>query len=91
MKKYLATVVSVSALVATSAVAFAADLPSRKEAVIAPAPQLWTGAYAGLNIGYGFGIPNGTNTSSYPLIDNWNDVQPLGELKSGTTLRKVSF
>lgn len=80
MKKYLATVVSVSALVATSAMA--ADLPSIKSAPVAPAPQLWTGAYAGMNIGYGFGIPNGTNTSSYPLVDNWDDAQQLGGTKN---------
>ena len=69
MKKYLAAVVSVSALVATSAVAFAADLPTRKEAAIAPVPQLWTGAYAGLNVGGGFSTSNTVQTIGYSTFD----------------------
>lgn len=48
----------VSALLA-STTAFAADLPSRKQPPVAPvayAPVFaWTGAYVGLNAGYGFG------------------------------------
>lgn len=43
--------------------AFAADLPSKKaEPVVAAAP-LWTGFYAGLNAGYGFGTAN--NAQNY--------------------------
>jgi outer membrane immunogenic protein len=52
----IATVMSFSA--------FAADLPSFKSATAAPAP-LWTGFYAGLNAGYGFGTNNNAYASSW--------------------------
>jgi outer membrane immunogenic protein len=62
MKKILVSAVS---LLALASAASAADLPSRKEAVIpAPAP-LWTGFYAGLNAGYSWG----TNSNTYS--QNW--------------------
>jgi len=51
------------ALIAISGSAFAADLPSVKSAPIAPAP-IWTGAYAGLNIGYSFGTNGNTNVAA---------------------------
>lgn len=64
MKKiYLLAVCST--VVASSAVA--ADLPSRKEVVVAPIvlPQ-WQGFYAGLNSGYGFGVTSsGKNQGWY--------------------------
>ena len=58
MKTILSAAVAAIALTAGSA--FAADLPSRKMAPVAPvsvaAPAYkWTGVYAGVNAGYGFG------------------------------------
>jgi outer membrane immunogenic protein len=50
---------SVAALALTAGGAFAADLPSRKGPPVLPPPPppppMWTGFYAGLNAGYGFG------------------------------------
>jgi outer membrane immunogenic protein len=51
---------SMPATLASSALT--ADLPSIKSAPAAPAP-LWTGFYAGLNAGYGFGTAN--NAQNY--------------------------
>ena len=56
MKKILFAVSAV-ALALTAGSAFAADLPSRKEAPIyipPPPPPMWTGFYGGLNIGGGW-------------------------------------
>ena len=56
MNKFTAAVSVALALVAGSA--FAADLPSRKEApvYVPPPPSFsWAGLYGGVNIGYGFG------------------------------------
>lgn len=51
--------------------ALAADLPSRKETVIAPpAPPAWTGFYAGLNAGGILGASNSVTTSTYPIYQN---------------------
>ena len=56
MKKILLSAASLAIL---SGSALAADLPSRKEAVVAPVvAPLWQGFYAGLNAGYGFGTAN---------------------------------
>lgn len=61
MKKTLALGFTVLALTAGSA--FAADLPNRKNApqpYVAAAPAYnWTGGYAGVNAGYGFGSFSG--------------------------------
>jgi outer membrane immunogenic protein len=43
----------------------AADLPSVKSAPVSPAP-LWTGFYAGLNVGYGFGGDEYVQNSGSP-------------------------
>jgi outer membrane immunogenic protein len=61
MKKLL---VSVATLALTAGSAFAADLPSRKDAPILPPPPppMWTGFYAGLNAGYGFGTNDNTQS-----------------------------
>lgn len=60
MKKIL---LSATALVALSATAFAADLPSRVAAPSLSAPPVftWTGFYVGANAGYGFGRGKSTD------------------------------
>ena len=64
MKKILLSAVSLAVL---SSAALAADLPSRKAPVAPPPPPpMWTGFYAGLNLGGGFSAGNG-NSNSYNL------------------------
>jgi outer membrane immunogenic protein len=75
MKNLLASTAIALALAAGSA--FAADLPSRKEAPVyvppPPPPPLWTGFYVGLNIGGGWASGGGNNSflpyadSTYPI------------------------
>jgi outer membrane immunogenic protein len=60
---------SVAALALAAGSAFAADLPSRKGpppmmAPPPPPPPMWTGFYAGLNAGYGFGTNDNTQSVS---------------------------
>lgn len=54
------------ALAISAGPAFAADLPSRKEPVVAPSPPMWTGFYAGLNAGGVFG------NNAAPNLTTWN-------------------
>ena len=58
MKKILLSAVSLAIL---SGSALAADLPSRKAPVAPPPPPppMWTGFYAGLNLGGGWGAGGG--------------------------------
>lgn len=60
MRRFL---LSTTVLVLTSGAVLAADLPSQKAPVLPPPPPppIWSGFYAGLNAGYGFG----TNSNSY--------------------------
>ncbi len=64
MKKILLAVSAVALALAAGS-AMAADLPSRKEAPVyvppPPPPPMWTGFYAGLNIGGGWGDNNGSS------------------------------
>lgn len=72
MKKIFLSATAIATVISASA--FAADLPSIKSApVTAPAP-MWTGFYAGLNIGYGFGTSNSITTSGVPY-DPWAQSQ----------------
>ena len=66
MKKYLLAAVSLSAIMSASA--FAADVASLKAAPIAPVP-MWTGFYAGLNSGYGWGLTPGSYTQAPLFFD----------------------
>jgi outer membrane immunogenic protein len=61
MRKILTTNAIALALSTTSA--FSADLPSYKAPPPAAPVFSWTGAYAGLNAGYGFGTNNNSNVS----------------------------
>ena len=73
MKKILLSAVSLAVL---SSAALAADLPSRKAPVAPPPPPppMWTGFYAGLNLGGGWGAGNGNSNI-------WN----LGGANGGVT------
>jgi outer membrane immunogenic protein len=65
MKKQLISAVSLAALTGS---ALAADLPSRKEAVIPPPPQLsWTGFHVGVNAGGIWSNNNSINVSTWPI------------------------
>ncbi|MFY9629019.1 MAG: outer membrane beta-barrel protein [Methylocystis sp.] len=71
MKNNLLSATAV-ALALASGSAFAADLPSRKEApvYVAPAPvATWTGFYAGVNLGGGWSSQGGNN-SYLPYADS---------------------
>jgi outer membrane immunogenic protein len=61
MKKLL---LSTALLALTTGASLAADLPSRKEPLLPPPPPppMWTGIYAGLNAGYGFGTNSNTQS-----------------------------
>ena len=43
----------------------AADLPSIKSAPTSPPAKMWTGFYAGLNAGYGFGISSNAQNNGW--------------------------
>jgi len=64
MKKILLSATALS--LALTASAFAADLPSRKAPVYVPPPPplVWSGFYAGLNLGGGWNANNGNNEVS---------------------------
>jgi outer membrane immunogenic protein len=86
VRKHISAVAIALALSAGSALA--ADLPSRKEAPVyvppPPPPPMWTGFYAGLNAGYGWGATSNAGTVSLPLLDGVaaqaNALDPLRQL-----------
>jgi outer membrane immunogenic protein len=60
-------------LAISAGAALAADLPSRKAPMLPPPPPpppMWTGFYAGLNAGYGFGGSNNITTVT-PVWDEY--------------------
>ena len=69
-----------SILIFGSAAAMAADLPSMKAAPAAPSLLSWNGAYAGLNIGYGFATNGNTNVGA--MNDPW--LFPASTPNNGT-------
>ncbi|HTO79023.1 MAG TPA: porin family protein, partial [Methylocystis sp.] len=71
MKKILLSATALS--LALTASAFAADLPSRKAPVFIPPPPplVWTGFYAGLNIGGGWNANNPNNEGSIYFDPNY--------------------
>ncbi len=74
--------------------ALAADLPSRKSVVIPPPPPpMWTGFYAGLNAGYGFGTNGnvGLESGGAPWIFPSNLVPPPGAPVGPNTINAVGI
>jgi outer membrane immunogenic protein len=90
---FLATLVIFS-----DAAALAADLPSRKAPPILPPPPppLWSGFYAGLNAGYGFGTNSNITSGVWGIpgpSDYWSPgylLAPPTTLASGVALSGVS-
>ncbi len=78
---------SAASLVALTTSVLAADLPSRKEPVIAPPPPpMWTGFYAGLNAGYNFG------TNGNVMSQNWGtNATGLGGIVDGTFVTSTAI
>ena len=72
----LVSTISLAALAFSASAALAADLPARKAAPMLPPPPppMWTGFYAGLNAGYGFGGGGGSNTTGYEI---WNQYAAM--------------
>jgi outer membrane immunogenic protein len=73
-------------LLLTASGSFAADLPSRKGPPVLPPPPpppLWTGFYAGLNIGYGAGTNSNVASASVDPYENFA-YQLTGVTRSGT-------
>lgn len=85
MRKHISAVAIALALSAGSALA--ADLPSRKEAPVyvppPPPPPMWTGFYAGLNAGYGWGATSNAGTVSLPLSTAW-PRRPTRSIRCGS-------
>ena len=77
MKKFLLSAIALATLTAS---ALAADLPSRKAAPAyvppPPPPPMWTGCYAGLNIGGGWDAGNGNGNA-------WNLLGQNGGVTNG--------
>ncbi len=75
----------------TAGTAFAADLPSRKGAPMAPPPPppLWTGFYVGLNAGGTFGGSNSYSTTAYPLAVSADPARALLSAEAAATAAGV--
>ncbi len=90
MKKlFLSTV----ALAAMASSALAADLPSRKAAPIldVPPPPMWTGFYAGLNAGYGWGTTSGVPVAGIGSNASAAGWSGLGDLFGGKERNALTF
>jgi outer membrane immunogenic protein len=76
MKKLMLLSAALAAII--SGGAFAADLPARKEAPVyippPPPPPLWTGFYAGVNIGGGWSANSINNANFAPYGDGIGNV-----------------
>jgi hypothetical protein len=68
MKKFLLSAAALSSTLTVSA--FAADLPSRKEPILLPAPLTWTGLYVGLNAGGAIDASNNVYIVQHPVFFN---------------------
>lgn len=85
MKKFLLASVALATLCGASN-AFAADLPSRKAPVVVVPPPLWTGLYAGVNIGGGIGTNSNAFISSIgPYSYVGTQTRPTADLPQQIT------
>jgi outer membrane immunogenic protein len=75
MKKLFLSATAIATVMSASA--FAADLPSIKSAPVAAPAPMWTGFYAGLNSGYGWGLTPGSYTQA-PLFFDQRAVRYTG-------------
>lgn len=93
--KFSKTVSSI-ALIISAGPALAADLPTLKSAqAVAPAP-MWTGFYAGLNAGYGFGAGGGADVANVsgtnlPSAPAWNPAATYTAATSGVGLATSGY
>lgn len=78
MKRLLLSVAAGLLVAAMAAPSFAADLPRKAPAYSAPPVFSWTGFYAGINGGYGWG------TSSWSSAVTSGSPKPKGGLVGGT-------
>jgi outer membrane immunogenic protein len=70
MDKLLSVSAIALAMAISAGSALAADLPSRKAPPVAPPPPpLWTGFYAGLNVGYGWGADANVGVATTQAYD----------------------
>jgi outer membrane immunogenic protein len=94
MKKLFLSATAIATVMSATSIATvmsaAADLPSIKSAPATPAP-MWTGFYAGLNSGYGWGLTPGSYTQA-PLFYDAASIKitgtpsGLGAANSGTAI-----
>jgi outer membrane immunogenic protein len=89
MKKLFLSATAIATVMSASA--FAADLPSIKSAPVAAPAPMWTGFYAGLNSGYGWGLTPGTYTQSALFADEYASTRTsspsgLGAANTGTAM-----
>jgi hypothetical protein len=85
VKKVILSAAAIALMLSTG-LALAADLPYRKAPVYVPPPAMpWTGFYFGANAGGTFGGDNSVNTSavpSYHVVDSTYFLNNAGNPKS---------
>src|SRR5262245_50823913 len=86
MRKLLLASTSVIA-VASAVPAYAADLPAKAPAMVAPAPIpfTWTGLYVGAHVGYGYSkfTNQGFTDSGFPTSFNTGSASTSGVIFGG--------
>ena len=90
MKKVLAAALIAGSTIST---AFAADLPSRKAAVYAPPPPVftWTGFYVGLNAGGTVSNNNNITTTGFAVANPFAAVPGFGPFQNAIVTNDTNF